>query len=187
MKKILVLSLLVLVFVGAHPVAAHPAGTFAEKNPREAIEAYRIWKLTEALDLSEDQMPLFFSRLREIDEREAALRREELDALKDIKQLLGRDQVDDGQLKKALARYTEARKKRIEEVRKMRGELMEMLTPRQQCQYVLFEEHFRKNLREIVERARATRRSGGSPGPGGEDLDFGRPPMGDRGRGRSVR
>ncbi len=144
------------------------------KSPREAVEAYRIWKLTQMLDLSDEQMPVFFTKLREVDEREAALRRAELDALKDIKHLLAMDNVSEEQLETALAKYDEARKRRIDEVRKLRSDLMEMLTPRQRCQYVLFEERFRQDLREIVERARALKRSGRVPGPGG-DGGFGKP------------
>ncbi len=151
---------------------------FGQRGPREAIEAYRIWKLTETLDLSDDQMPVFFTKLREMDDREAALRREELDALKDMRHLLGMEQVDDEQLDKALERYNEARNRRIEEVRKLRTQLMEMLSLRQRCQYVLFEERFRQDLREIIERARKVGRGGGFGRPGerpGADIMRSRP------------
>lgn len=139
---------------------------FAERNPREAIEAYRIWKLTEVLDLSDEQMPLFFSKLREIDDMEATLRREELDALRDIKRLLAAKDVDEKDLESALDRYIKARKRRTEEVAKLRQEAMEMLNLRQRCQYVVFEERFRQDIRDLIEKSRRLRRSGQSGGPG---------------------
>lgn len=147
------------------PVAAAVASE--EKSPRDLIEAYRIWKLTEVLDLSEEQMPLFFAKLRSIEESEAVLREEEHKAVREIASLLERKEVGDGQLERALARLEEMRTKHFDEVRKLRRDAASMLSVRQRCQFVVFEERFRSELREMIGRVREMR-GGRSMEDGGE-------------------
>jgi hypothetical protein len=127
------------------------------KNPRDLIEAYRVWKLTESLDLSEEQMPVFFSRLREIDKQDADFRREELKALGHISNLLERGDADDADLDRALQRYEDVRRRHLEEVRKSRREAAELLTVRQRCQYLVFEERFKTHLKNMIGRVRELR------------------------------
>lgn len=148
------------------------------KNPRDLIEAYRVWKLTESLDLSEEQMPVFFSRLRDIDKQDADFRQEELKALGHISDLLERKDTDDADLDRALQRYEDVRRRHLEDVRKSRREAAELLTVRQRCQYLVFEERFKIHLKNMIGRVRELRGQQGLD-RGGE---FGRPEdQGERG------
>ena len=157
------------------------------KNPRDLIEAYRVWKLTESLDLSEEQMPVFFSKLREIDKRDADFRREELNALRHISNLLEKGDAGDADLDRALQEYEEVRRRHLEEVREIRREATDLLTVRQRCQYLVFEERFKTHLKNMIGRVRELRGQRGL-NEGGE---FGRPEdrgeRGETGQGGSQR
>ena len=48
-----------------------PAAVASAEDVRELVHAYRVWKLTDVLDLSEEQMPVFYSRLKDVDRLEA--------------------------------------------------------------------------------------------------------------------
>jgi Rad3-related DNA helicase len=129
----------------------------AAEGPRDMIEAYRIWKLTETLDLSEDEMPAFFSKLQQLEEKRQDLGKREQEAIEDIAHVLGREEVDEVDLAKALNRYDQIRRKRIDELEGLRQEALSMLTARQRCQFIVFEERFRKEIRHMIERVRDMR------------------------------
>lgn len=136
--------------VGAPEVSA--------ERPRDLIHAYRVWKLTEILDLSDEQMYAFFSRLKDMDEIEAELLEDERKTVRDIADLLNDEEVDEAELEKALARHSNVRRKRLEEVARLRDEAMTMLGVRQRAQYLVFDERFRSELRTIIENARDMQR-----------------------------
>ncbi len=178
------LLLLGAITVGAAGQESPPALEEAWKtwevteNPRDLIEAYRVWKLTDALDLSEEQMPVFFAKLREMDKQDAELRQEELKALRHIAELVDRQNVEEAELRKALRSYEDLRKRHLEEVGRIRQEAAELLTLRQRCQYVVFEERFKTHLRNMIGRVREIRRQQGLDRRG----EFGRPDdFGERG------
>jgi hypothetical protein len=135
-------------------------GVWATESPRDLVQAYRIWKLTDALGLSEEQMPLFFSKIRQIDKLEAEFRAKEMEALKEIRHLLDKEEVRDADLQRAFEEYDEIRTRRWEEVSRLRREAAGMLTARQRCQFVSFEERFRANIKEMIGRVRELNRQG---------------------------
>ncbi len=160
---VIVSLLLVIVAVG---------GIWATESPRDFIQAYRIWKLTDALELSEEQMPEFFTKLRAIDRRESELRKQEHEAIRDIAGLLDREDVDDAELEKAFGRYDEIRTQHWEEMGRLRQEAVGMLSVKQRCQYVVFEQRFRSHMKDIITRVRGMDRrkwieEGGEFGPPG--------------------
>jgi hypothetical protein len=172
-----VLASLLLVVLGA-------VGVWATENPRELIQAYRIWKLTDALGLSEEQMPLFFAKIKLIDRRDAELRGEELKALDEIRHLLGKEGVSDSDLQRAFAAYDEIRTRRMQELAGLRREAAGLLSARQRCEYVVFEERFKANIKEMIGRVREINKQGALQGrsPGAGEGESGRPA--DPGAGR---
>jgi hypothetical protein len=151
------------------------------------IHAYRVWKLTEVLDLSDEEMPVFFSRLKDLDDKEAELVREEQESVREIADLLQREDVSNGDLKRALDSHMQTKAQLLEEIGSLKKEAMSILDTRQRCEYVVFEHRFRAELRTIIERARELGRGrsveDGRQGPG---EDFGRPDPGGRGVGGGM-
>jgi hypothetical protein len=173
-----------LVLAGVVLLSAGVDGAEAQTKPKDMVHAYRVWKLTEVLDLSEEEMPVFFSRLRELDEKEAELVREEQKGVREIADLLEREGVREEDLRRALDGHRQSRAQLLEEIGSLKEDAMSMLDTRQRCQYVVFEHRFRAELRQIIDRARdmGMGRSQESDRTGPND-DFGRPDPGGRGVG----
>jgi hypothetical protein len=140
-------------------------------------------------------MPVFYSRLKDLDEKEAELVREEQNGIREISALLEREDIGDEDLRQALDRHQRSRAQLLEDIASLRREAMAVLDTRQQCKYVVFEHRFRAELRDMIERARdlgrgraeEADRPGGMdgfemPDPGGRGVGGGTP--GGAGRGR---
>jgi hypothetical protein len=127
---------------------------WGQESPREVIEAYKVWKLTEALDLSEDQMPVFFAKLQKTEEELAESKQREREALRKMADLLASKEADEAELSRALAQYEEMKREHREQAERMRRDAASLLSVRQRCQYAVFEERFRNELREMISRVR---------------------------------
>lgn len=131
-----------------------PAATASAEDVRELVHAYRVWKLTDILDLSEEQMPAFYSKLQEIDKLEADILEEQREVVKRLRDILDDEKIDEEKLEKALDEHRALRLKRIEEVGRMRDEAEMMLNARQRARYVVFDQEFRSDIRNIIQKAR---------------------------------
>lgn len=173
-----------LLLAGIVIVSAGVESAEAQTKPRDMVNAYRVWKLTEVLELSDEEMPVFFSRLKELDEKEADLVREEQKGVREIADLLQREDVRDEDLERALDRHRQSRAQLLDEIRNLKEEALSMLDTKQRCKYVVFEHRFRAELRDMIDRAREMGRgqSEGADRQGAGD-DFGRPDPGGRGVG----
>jgi len=155
-----------------------PAAIASAENVRELVHAYRVWKLTDVLDLSEEQMPVFYSRLKEVDKLEAEILEDQREVVKRLADILDDEEIDEQKLQKALDEHRALRLKRIEEVGRMRDEAEMMLSARQRARYVVFDQEFRTDIRNIIQKARDLERmrrmderldmqGGGMGSPGG--------------------
>ncbi len=176
-----------LLLAGMVIASAGIEGAEAQTKPRDMIHAYRVWKLTEVLDLSEEEMPVFFSRLKEMDDKEAELVREEQKGVRMIADLLQREDAGEEDLRRALDGNERRRAQLLEEIGNLKRQAMSMLDTRQKCKYVVFEHTFRAELRDMIDRARDLGR-GLDEGAdrSGYDDDFGRPDPGGRGVGGGM-
>lgn len=172
-----------LIAVGVCCAVGYAANDESETSPRELIYAYKVWKLTDMLDLSEDQMPAFFARIKGMEEKEFEISQGEREAAREIGRMLERREVGDQELAQALRHYEEVRDRRGEELRAMRREALEMLSVRQRCNYVVFEERFRDEMRQLIRRARDIRRGEAPDGLGGGRRSGNRPGQTGQGRG----
>jgi parvulin-like peptidyl-prolyl isomerase len=149
MKKLKSFGLLVCVLA----VAAPAFGADGD-NVRDLVQAYRVWKLTDVLDLSEDQMPVFFARIKEIDNLEADLLQEQREVVKRLKDILDEREIDQRKLDQALEDYRTLRQRRIEDVGRLRDDAEMMLSAEQRARFIVFDQEFRSDIRNIIEKAR---------------------------------
>ena len=180
MKRISVALLL----AGMVIASAGIEGAEVQTQPRDMIHAYRVWKLTEVLELSDEEMPVFFSRLKELDRKEAELVRDEQKGVREIAELLQLEDVREEDLRRALDGHQQSRAQLLEEIRNLKEKTLSMLDTRQRCEYMVFEHRFRAELRDMIDRARelGKGRSEEADRPGAND-GFGRPDPGGRGVG----
>ncbi len=122
-------------------------------NPQN-MDAIRIWKLTESLELTEDQVTTFLPlvqiherELREIQAEMVALSKEATEAVK--KGDLSQKEVDKF-IKKYSSKQGEIHKIKDDFIKS----LPKQLTPEQQLLYLGFEARFRSELRQYMKNER---------------------------------
>ncbi len=127
-----------------------------EKDPREIIEKLRIYKLTEILDLTEEQTTKLFPRLKEMRKTEQEFHRQRTELIKQMKDLITNN-AREQELLKILNRYQELQKKRMitqtEEIENLR----KILTPVQQAKFLIFQEDFEREIRELIREVKGHR------------------------------
>jgi hypothetical protein len=131
----------------------------------ETIETIKIWKMTEALQLSEDQAIKLFPKLtrlgasrREFHRRQHALREE-------LAELLRQRPAREVEMKRKLEELDRSESDFRSLERAVRGELQSILSLEQQARLALFEERFEAEMRRAIHELRQ-RRHGLGPDPG---------------------
>ncbi|NQT64060.1 MAG: hypothetical protein HQ556_13950 [Candidatus Marinimicrobia bacterium] len=145
------LLLLTLILIGTS--LGQPPQMEGRMN-RQNMDAIRIWKLTEVLELTEDQVVSFLP-LVQIHERKLKEIQGEIKVLvKEAHALMEKGEVDQKQVNKFLKQYAEKQR----DVHKIKNDfitgLPEHLTPEQQLIYIGFEARFRSDLREYMKNER---------------------------------
>ncbi len=139
--------MLILVMVGLVMAQGPPARGGSKPQNMDAV---RIWKLTEVLELTEDQAVAFLP-LVQIQERKLREIQGEIQELtQESRKLLKQDKISQKDVDKMIKRYND----KHTEIFKIKNDfiksLSEHLTPEQQLLYVGFEARFRKELRTYM-------------------------------------
>ena len=135
------------------------------KEVMERIETIKMWKLTERLDLSEEQAAKLFPLMKRFRERRDSLLRREADLVKQLRETVesGADSV---QILEIIDALSDARMEECQIESEYYAKLREILSARQQAEYILFEIDFRKKLMELIRetyRGRRRHHSEGNP------------------------
>jgi len=149
MKNFL-LSVLMIVFLSAAIFAQGPP---LDKAPLQRLETIKIWKLTEVLDLNEEQSMKFFPKLKTLEKHRINGFRERRRLIDELKNSLDNNDNDKIIAEKINNILNFDKKQRIEE-EKLREEAMSALTVRQQAKYILFEERFGEEVKKIIKKLR---------------------------------
>lgn len=145
-----IIWLVVMLIAGS--VIAQPGPWGPPGDSPRRLETLRIWKMTEYMDLSEEQAAAFFPALNEhrdrredLDSTEGAIQRELMKAIEE-------GELDQELVDEKVARLTKLHEQRLRmETRFMRS-LSEYLTPEQQAKYLVFERRFRHMLRDAMKQ-----------------------------------
>jgi len=155
MKKI-TLTLFIVLLAGAAiaqpaPRSRHDRPDF-DRPPREMLEGFRLFKLTEELELSEEQTakiyPLIAEMNKERDENHEAVEAK----LKALKEMLAQDKVDARASAEAAMEIHAMRGEWMQRHHAMQAELLDLLDDGQKAKYVLFDKQFDRHLRGVKER-----------------------------------
>jgi len=140
MKKIIILlGLVALCF----------SQEFDEKDPRVIIEKVKIWRITQELDLTTEQAERFFPRLHELHKIEKEFHDERMHMLAELENLLSKNAAEE-EIMKVMNRYDDVyRQKSENEIQKLEA-MWQVLTPVQRAKYVIFEEEFMREIRDMI-------------------------------------
>ncbi len=160
MRKTL-LIIMTITLMATVLLAQPPRGDMSPKN----MDAIRIWKLTEILELTEEQTVTFLP-LVQIHERKLREAQKEMIGLaKKGHKVLDKKEITQKDVDKLIKKYTESQEKIHGIKRDFIESLPKYLSPKQQLLYISFETRFRQDLRQYMKDRRGRRGpdSGGKP------------------------
>lgn len=124
---------------------------------RKKVDAVRIWKLTEELKLDTDTSAKLSALLSSISQKRMDIQREQRESLRAMQQSLNSPKPDKAKIKGYLTRIKKNHHEMEElRTREMNG-LKMFLTIEQQARYLLFQQEFRSEMRDMIEGARGFR------------------------------
>ncbi|MRR09636.1 hypothetical protein EG831_06110 [bacterium] len=123
---------------------------------RKMLEAVRISRMTEALDLSEDQIAQFFPRLRKMEENRRALNRQRDQLIAELEQALA-GAPKDAELKARLDRLDKLEEQKLRRELADRAGLDALLTVPQRARLRVFDQRFEDEVRMMVRTIRERR------------------------------
>ncbi|MDP6417944.1 MAG: hypothetical protein QF492_00680 [Candidatus Krumholzibacteria bacterium] len=168
MKKwILCLLILLIASSGmARPRDRKPEKWRGHEKPREMVDAFRLYRLTEELALNEEQTARIYPRYAEIARKSEEHREETGKAVKELKKLL-----EDGKTGKAADLAESIHASRAEfflEQQGLRDEIFQLFDEEQKARFILFERKFQKHLKKVMDKRERGRRGRRAGKPGAE-------------------
>ncbi|OPX31535.1 MAG: hypothetical protein B1H40_03840 [Candidatus Latescibacteria bacterium 4484_181] len=166
-RRVLLLASLFLIFLFAQTLQAQPRPPMLYPSKKEGkmkvkIKILRTWKLIEDLRLSEEQAVKFFPLLTEFDTKREELEAQKQQIMDELRVLLSGEKPSAKKIQQLLARL----QKNEQELRSTRESFVKktaaVLSTEQQARLILFEERFRRQLREVIQEMR--HRGGGLVG-----------------------
>jgi Spy/CpxP family protein refolding chaperone len=121
---------------------------------RRRIEAVRIWKLTEALNLDASTSAKLASLLSSLDKQRMEIAHERMMTMGELRRLLKSPKLDERSLKVALDKL-EQNHHAVQLLREKEiSGLKDILTIEQQARYTLFQQEFQHEIRKMIAGAR---------------------------------
>ena len=138
------------------PPAPRPPGA---PEGRRLIETIKIWKMTEALNLNEDQAAKLFPKLAQLEASRREFHRQQRLLRDGLAELLKQRPLRDEEIKVRLDQLDRAEADFRGREQAMRGGLRSVLSPEQQARLALFEDQFETEMRRTIQDLRQHRRS----------------------------
>mgnify|MGYP000743007367 CR=1 FL=1 len=112
------------------------------------IENYRIYKMSEYLDLTPKQAEKFFPLMREYEHNLKDIKFEEERLYSELKRMQKSNKVDERELEKAMDRVDDLERERTTVKRNFRKRSSNILNPNQVAKMSTFENDFRNHLKQ---------------------------------------
>lgn len=148
------------------PITPTVPGSPGPQEGRHLIETIRIWKMTEALDLNEDQAAKLFPRLAQLEASRREFQRRQRLLRDELAGLLKHRPLQDEEIKARLEQLDRAEADFRGREQAIKGGLRSILSPEQQARLALFEDRFETEMRRVIQNLRQRHR-GFPPDPGG--------------------
>lgn len=126
------------------------------QDPRAIIEKVRIYRLTRELDLTTEQAVELFPKLNELQKIDREFRNQQQEIIEDLRELVG-ESAPDKEIIRSLSRYEDIFRERLErQINKMK-EIRKMLSPSQQAKFIIFQDEFEREIREMIREVKKLR------------------------------
>jgi Spy/CpxP family protein refolding chaperone len=133
-----------------------PPNSAAQKKNKvkDNIQTLMILKMTQALDLSEEQAAKIFPKMNRIEKEKSAIHREIGRQIMELRLILDREQPDEQKMVEKMQEIKQMRLQLRAIDEDFEAFLDENLTLEQRAKYVVFSQEFFKLLRDKLDRAR---------------------------------
>ena len=162
MKKIVIatLSFMIMSFAFAQPGKLRgPGGQYSER-----MEMMMIWKLTDHLELSEEQAEKFFPSMRLHQKQVLEIRKEEKELFSPtFAKVKKGDQISKSEINKLLNKVESFEQKKIKTRTDFIKKSGDILNPTQQVKLMMFEPHIRDQLQDRMKERYKPPMRGGNP------------------------
>ncbi|MBN2620348.1 hypothetical protein JXB22_04580 [candidate division WOR-3 bacterium] len=128
----------------------------ADDDPRTIIENVRIYRMTKELDLSSEQAIEFFPKLKELQKVEQQFTEEKNRILNELRGHISRGSADQ-EILSLLDEFESAHCRRLENLVTKTKEMFEILTPTQRAKFLVFQDDFNREIRELIKKVKQHR------------------------------
>lgn len=124
------------------------------KGIRENIQMLRLLKMTQALDLTEEQASKIFPAINRVEKEKMKINKEISQKITELKLILDKEKLDENEIQNVMEDLKGLRSLLKGKDEELESVLEENLTLVQRAKYLLFMVDFYRGLREKVNRAR---------------------------------
>lgn len=117
---------------------------------RQRIETIKVWQLTDAVGLTPEQSERFFPVYNKHQDAMQNLEREKQEALKRLNSLTDDSEASDDDINMAMMKIADFVRRSMEMRQDYMEEVSTVLSLRQRGKLLVFEENFKRKLREIM-------------------------------------
>ncbi len=139
----------------------------------EALRNLRMWKLMQALKLTDAQTPKVLPKIQKMEEARHQFQKDRMEHLKALREAVRQASPDEKTIRRSIDGMRKSRDKFHSEEARLFDDVAGDLTPRQVADLLLFEERFRREVGQAL-RNMGSRRQGEGRAPAGKR--FGGPP-----------
>lgn len=138
---------------------AHRDEPLPEPETKKAIETLRIWRLTEELNLTEDQSIKFFPRVKALREAREEFEKNRMKLIGEMAELL-MSKTDEKKLKAKIDEFFALEKSFREREDKIRKETANILNTEQQARLIIFMSTFDREVRKLIKEIKGPKGHG---------------------------
>lgn len=146
--------------LAAGAAAQSPAGRHGPRSLESApddmqsFESVKLWRMTQALDLNEEQTAKVFPKLHQLQKERRQFRLSYRAMMQELAAMVRDPQVQESLLTKKMEQIEKAEQAFRDFERKNHQEIKTLLNPVQQAKLILFREKFDRDLRQILREIR---------------------------------
>lgn len=120
-----------------------------EPRERKMLEAIRVTRMTDYLQLSNDQISKFFPKLKQMEEDQREMRRKHRVLVSQLEDLLVR-KSGEKEIKAKLDSIDKLQKETFKNMERIHQELDTILTVQQRAMWRVFDENFDEEIRKMI-------------------------------------
>ncbi|MBC8344141.1 MAG: periplasmic heavy metal sensor [Bacteroidetes bacterium] len=141
-----------LIFIAVILLWTNPA--FAQNRPTDSdVRLLKKWKLIENLNLTEEQAEIFFPRVNKLENELEQIGKQKKGLYTEMDRMIENKEVDEKRVDEILNEVNNLEKKEADLLHEHMQDINDVLTPEQKAKYSVFEQRFRKELKNKARRS----------------------------------